>query len=113
MNEAEKAIIKEWNGLMSNAVAECLGLRREIMNVSRVKQQVLEENQELRCQLMDTQREKVMLYEMLIESERWEFALEKFTDDQGRSQIGVTRQRLGWTEEEIDRRLRNGRGETD
>jgi len=81
MNEAEKAIIKEWNGLMSNAVAECLRLRRE----------------------------KAMLYEMLIDSERWEFALEKFTDDQGRSQIGVTRQRLGWTEEEIDRRLRNGR----
>jgi len=72
MNEAEKAIIKEWNGLMSNAVAECLRLRRE----------------------------KVMLYEMLIQSERYVRA---------NNQYGVRRYKRWWTEQEIDEELRNGR----
>jgi len=29
MNEAEWQLLKEWNGLMSNALAECLRLRQE------------------------------------------------------------------------------------
>ena len=72
MNETEKAIIKEWNGLMSNAVAECLRLRRE----------------------------KAMLYEMLIQSERYVRV---------NNQYGVRRYKRWWTEQEIDEELRNGR----
>jgi len=72
MNEAEKAIIKEWNGLMSNAVAECLRLRRE----------------------------KVRLYGMLIQSERYVRV---------NNQYGVRRYKRWWTEQEIDEELRNGR----
>ena len=72
MNEAEKAIVREWNGLMSNAVAECLRLRRE----------------------------KVRLYEMLIQSERYVRV---------NNQYGVRRYKRWWTEQEIDEELRNGR----
>jgi len=72
MNEAEKAIVREWNGLISNAVAECLRLRRE----------------------------KVRLYEMLIQSERYVRV---------NNQYGVRRYKRWWTEQEIDEELRNGR----
>jgi len=72
MNEAERQLMREWNGLMSNALAECLRLRRE----------------------------KVRLYEMLIESDRWVST---------HNQYSIRRERLGWTADEIDKELRNGR----
>jgi len=73
MNEAEWKLLKDWNGLMSNALAECVRLRWE----------------------------KVRLYEMLIESDRWVRI---------HGQYGISRRRLGWTEAEIDKELRNGTG---
>jgi hypothetical protein len=73
MNEAERALIKETGGRRSALLAECLRLRRE----------------------------KVTLYEMLIDSEHWVIKY---------GQYGISRKKLGWTEEEIDQRLRNGTG---
>lgn len=72
MNEAEQQLIKETGGRRSALIAECLRLRRE----------------------------KVQLYEMLIESQR---SVPVY------SQYGIGTKKLGWTQEEIDRRLRNGR----
>jgi len=71
MNEAD-IIIKEWGGRMENALAECLRLRRE----------------------------KVQLYEMLIQSERYVTV---------HNQYGCSRYKRWWTEPEIDEELRNGR----
>lgn len=72
MNEAEKQLIKQTGGRRSALIAECLRLRRD----------------------------KVRLYEMLIQSERWVMT---------HNQYGISRTRLSWTEREIDEELRNGR----
>lgn len=61
MSEARQQLVREWNGLISNAIAECLRLRRD----------------------------KVRLYEMLIQSGRYVTV---------NNQYGFKRYKRWWTE---------------